>query len=348
MRRIVVLGTGTGVGKTYFTERLIRALADASPDEDVVGIKPIETGLVGTTEEAEGVRAPADDERSGRHRRPSPQSPQPRSRATDAATAADDEPSPRARNEGAMGARDGKTPGTQHGAREKRGATVNTTGARDRPTSGEGSRGATSTVAKANPDAGSARIVGPPPKGSDAWSLERVSRGTPIRPHPLLAFAEPVSAHLAARRERARISVAKVARALTLHATTLRGWQVIETAGGAFSPLGPNETNFDLALALDPSIWVVVAPDALGVLHDVRATLLAMRACGREPDHLVLCAAREHDASGGTNAAELPRVGLPKLAAILGRDDDSRSLAPLIRRLFATPTSPRARPKRKR
>jgi dethiobiotin synthase len=229
MRRVVILGTGTGVGKSYVARRLIAALA-AQTTDDVVGIKAVETGI-----------------------------------------------SP-----------------------------------------------------KANPRSG-------PPTRSDAFALESVSRGTPIRPHPLRAFAEPVSPHLAARLAKSRLAVEDLARAMTLHATTIRGWQILETAGGAFSPLNAKECNVDLARALDPSIWVVVAPDALGVLHDVRAALLALRAIGREPDYLVLSAARRRDASEGTNAAELPRVGLPKPVAVLRRGDDGvEALAPLVRKLLAT------------
>ena len=224
MRRIVVLGTGTNVGKTHVATRLVRALCGALPQHDVVGIKPIETGV-------------------------------------------------------------------------RRGA------------------------------------GGCPPAGTDAAALEAVSRGTPIRPHPVAAFADAVSAHLAARRERRTISVSRIAKELTLHGATIRGWQIVETAGAVFSPLTTHKTNLDLAQALEPAIWILVAPDALGVLHDVRATLLAMRASARAPDYLVLSAAREPDASVGTNGAELARVGLPKPIAILGRNAGDAALAPLVRAL---------------
>ncbi|HEX3597731.1 MAG TPA: dethiobiotin synthase [Polyangiaceae bacterium] len=243
VRRVVILGTGTAVGKTYFAQRLIEALVSTT-QLDVIGIKAIETGFT----------------------RPYP---------------------------------------TPRDSERRR--------------------------AKGSPE-------GAPPAASDAERLERVSRGTPMRPHPVCVFAAPVSPHLAARREHASLRTSTIARAIALHATTIRGWQIVETAGGVFSPLNARETNFDLARRLDPSIWVVIAPDSLGVLHDVRATLLAMRASGRAPDHLVLCAARGIDASTGTNAAELPRVGLPKPIAILGRDGSPGSLGPLVRKLLARRT----------
>ncbi|HET9959016.1 MAG TPA: dethiobiotin synthase, partial [Polyangiaceae bacterium] len=42
---VAILGTGTGVGKTYFTSALARAMASAHPDAIVAALKPIETGL---------------------------------------------------------------------------------------------------------------------------------------------------------------------------------------------------------------------------------------------------------------------------------------------------------------
>jgi dethiobiotin synthetase len=93
---------------------------------------------------------------------------------------------------------------------------------------------------------------------------------------------------------------------------------VVETAGGALSPLSDTETNLDLARALEPAELVLVAPDALGVLHDVRATWTAMRALLREPDQLVLCRARPPDASTGTNAAELERLGFGSVRDLAG------------------------------
>lgn len=226
MRRIVVLGTGTGVGKTHVTEALARALQVAGVH--VQASKPVETGI------------------------------RPRSSA--------------------------------------------------------------------------------PPPGSDAERLERASSIRPLRPHPRYAFPRPVSPHLEAARlgKPIRIAAIRAWVGQALHDTTLPMWQLIETAGGVFSPLSPRLTNFDLAAALDPAVWILVAPDALGVLHDVRATLLAMRTRGRTPDHLVLTASRPRDASTGQNAAELFRVGLPRPSAVLSRSARTNAaLSPLVRALLA-------------
>jgi dethiobiotin synthetase len=232
MRRIVILGTGTGVGKTFFTASLARALTAASPGLRLAAVKPIETGVARSRSKTEG-----------------------------------------------------------------------------------------------------------PAPGTDAASLEEVSTAPPYRPHPACAFADGVSAHLAARRAGRRVSPSAILGWLesnASHDTTLPvTHELIETAGGAFSPIGPRETNLDLAVALGPAVWILVAPDALGVLHDIRATLLAMTAVARAPDYLVLSAARAPDASSGTNAAELRRVGLPAPAVVLPRNGaTTRAFAPLVRALL--------------
>jgi dethiobiotin synthetase len=226
MPRVLILGTGTAVGKTHVTVALARALTDGAAA--VLARKPVETGV------------------------PAPQPP------------------------------------------------------RQRPSARRGDK-ATST---------------------DAAMLDAASTAPSALPHPFIALIEPVSPHLAARREGRRIALAPIVRTLDreLYATTrsVMSWQLVETAGGLFSPLSIRQTNLDLARALDPAIWVLVAHDGLGVLHDVRATLLALDAVARRrPDFLVLSAARTPDASTGTNAAELARLGLPRPVAILSRAGDA-------------------------
>lgn len=163
-----------------------------------------------------------------------------------------------------------------------------------------------------------------PPRGSDAWTLERASAAPHPRPHPLHLLPEPVSPHLAARSSGIRLSLPPIARWVdTLHYDIC----LVETAGGALSPLSRGLVNLDLAAALAPAVWVLVAPDALGVLHDVRATWIAATSGWRAPDYLVLSAARFPDRSTGTNSLELPRVGLPRPIATLPRG--CQSPAPL-------------------
>ena len=177
--------------------------------------------------------------------------------------------------------------------------------------------------------------------GSDAEALSQASSSLLAINQSLYAFKEPVSPHLAARGADVEIAIPaivdwvcsaerRMARRVSSHMAT---WTVIETAGGVFSPLSERETNFELALALEPAAWIVVAPDALGVLHDVSATLHAMRARRREPDHVVLSAAREPDASTGTNARELSALGIVVPSATLQRNDD-RGIHVLVQRLL--------------
>jgi dethiobiotin synthetase len=167
--------------------------------------------------------------------------------------------------------------------------------------------------------------------GSDASALaEAGSLHVTTHSRPLYGLAKPISPHLAAREVGVEIQIENIARWVTeaenavtlLVASHTPIWRVIESAGGVFSPLSAGATNLDLARALEPAIWIVVAGDSLGVLHEVTATLQAMRAVGRSPDHVVLSAAREPDASTGTNARELHALGIVRPSAVLQRDDD--------------------------
>ncbi len=179
---------------------------------------------------------------------------------------------------------------------------------------------------------------------TDADALGSAGSVHPKGPHPLYAFRDAVSPHLAARIEGRQIDIRRVSQwvseterdmALLIPSHMAISWSVVETAGGVFSPLGADASNFDLAKALDPAIWILVAADALGVLHDVSATLQAMRASGRAPDHLVLCGARAPDASTGSNATELETLGIATPSAVLARDDDS-GITQLVDRLLAS------------
>jgi dethiobiotin synthetase len=165
------------------------------------------------------------------------------------------------------------------------------------------------------------------PGSSDAELLAAACGHAP--PPSPYRFEPPISPHLAARLS-GRVLTAELIRDHALDA--LRDmpcnapcFGVIETAGGLFSPLAPGVTNWDVARALDPALWILIAPDSLGVLHDVTASLEAARARGRSPDLVALSAARPSDASTGTNAAELTRLGIVTPAATLTRGDGDLS-----------------------
>ncbi len=165
-------------------------------------------------------------------------------------------------------------------------------------------------------------------EGSDAALLASASSSTPA--DPPFVFPDPVSPHLAARRTGRAIDVAVVLEHVKQHETRLENrvtshvtsFLIVETAGGCLTPLAPGVVNRDLATALDPATWILVAPDSLGVLHDVSATLGALAMRGRLPDRVVLSEARERDASTGTNAAELRELGIAAPVAVAARGDE--------------------------
>lgn len=159
---------------------------------------------------------------------------------------------------------------------------------------------------------------------SDASRLsEAAGRGAA----PLHGFADPVSPHLAARRARVRVDVAAIVRWVAGQACSVT---LVETAGGALSPLSDEAVQADLAAALAPARAVLVATDRLGVLHDVAATLEACRRRGVDPV-VVLSAPTVPDASTGTNAGELEGLGIATVSAVFPRcgaqDDRSRGAA---------------------
>jgi dethiobiotin synthetase len=138
-----------------------------------------------------------------------------------------------------------------------------------------------------------------------------VSRETspPYRLEPAL------SPHLAALQAGVRIDLGRVRAWVASFAQPV----IVETAGGLFSPLGSGSTNLDLVRALEPAMLILVAPDRLGVLHDVTASVGYARALGRPVDAVVLCAAAEPDASTGSNGIELERLGIARVAPAFPR-----------------------------
>lgn len=157
----------------------------------------------------------------------------------------------------------------------------------------------------------------------DAERIARAAEHAPV--YSPWRFTRPVSPHLAAREEGKLIELSSVtawvaeAQARSSAAVTL-----VETAGGLLSPLAPGVTNLELATALEPSHWILIAPDALGVLHDVTATL---RALPRAPDAVMLSAARPPDASTGSNATELEQLGITRVLSVLGERASAEPVA---------------------
>ncbi len=146
--------------------------------------------------------------------------------------------------------------------------------------------------------------------GGDTGALSRAGTTLPAR----YSFAEPISPHLAAQRHDQTIDLAEIVALANQYSPDL-----IETAGGLFSPLFVGITNLDLVLQLAPARVLLVAPDRLGVLHDLGATIRAASAAGLKADAVVLSEPEVRDASTTTNARELESVvGIP-VAAVFPR-----------------------------
>jgi dethiobiotin synthase len=83
---------------------------------------------------------------------------------------------------------------------------------------------------------------------------------------------------------------------------------LIEGAGGLLSPITWEWTVVDVARALGATALVVGA-DRLGVINHAQLTLSALELAGLEVTGLVLTAPETPDASTGTNAAAIARLG---------------------------------------
>jgi len=110
---------------------------------------------------------------------------------------------------------------------------------------------------------------------------------------PLYAFPAPESPHSAARRAGSRIELSPICEWVTRHS---RAFTLVETAGGAFTPLQVGTTNADLAVALRADGLIAVCAARLGILHDTGSMLLAL--AGRYPQlqvRAVVVSGADHD-----------------------------------------------------
>jgi dethiobiotin synthetase len=188
-----------------------------------------------------------------------------------------------------------------------------------------------------------------PGSPTDIATLEQASTFHVKRFSPPYMLARAVSPHLAARDEGRTIerhviqAYVDEVRAAAAHGVA------VELAGGLFSPLGPGLNNADVARALAADAVVLVAPDRLGVLHDVAATTRASTALGLSLTGVILVAPEHPDASTGTNAAELAlATDLPVLAVVPRGDVATlalrEDLTALVRGLVTTRRAAAPRP----
>jgi dethiobiotin synthetase len=138
-------------------------------------------------------------------------------------------------------------------------------------------------------------------------------------------FRAPVAPVLAARRERKRVTLANV----LAHVRPLQkrfDAVLVEGAGGLLSPLGQNFDSRDLLTALRATP-MVVCPNRLGAVNQVRLTLEALPQSFRRKARVVLMAPPKPDAATPANAKMLAdffdakRIfRLPWLEKYVGRD----------------------------
>ncbi|MEM6472377.1 MAG: dethiobiotin synthase [Planctomycetota bacterium] len=117
-------------------------------------------------------------------------------------------------------------------------------------------------------------------------------------------FIAPVAPDEAAVREGKRVDIERLLSGVEHwreHCDVL----VVEGAGGLFSPIANTMLNIDLLTSLKPSETLLVAPNRLGVIHDVVATVTAAASREVSIDRLILNSAQTGDASHSSNAKQI-------------------------------------------
>ncbi len=155
----------------------------------------------------------------------------------------------------------------------------------------------------------------------EATDIARLARASSfhVKQEPLRnVFRAPISPHLAARAEGRTIDLAAIRSEITRLAQLVEAL-LVELPGGAFSPLTGDILVAEFARSVRAARVVLVAPDRLGVLHDVGAATRACASVGLPLHGVVLNAPEVSDASTGRNAAELPLVTRAPLLAEIPR-----------------------------
>ncbi len=167
---------------------------------------------------------------------------------------------------------------------------------------------------------------------TDGYLLEQASTFHVKHPLPVIRLARPVSPHVAARAEGVRIDLTAIRVAVESARASAADGVVVELPGGLFSPMTDSELTVDLLAGLAADAVVLVAPDRLGVLHEVLSTTEAARARDIAITHVLLSPTRAPDASSGTNAAELRAfLPIPIIDAAPFGDAAPASVADLVR-----------------
>lgn len=151
--------------------------------------------------------------------------------------------------------------------------------------------------------------------GTGVTDAERLAQASAFHvKHPAVRLRTPVSPHLAARLEGVSVDIPALVAGIQAAREGLDAL-LVEFPGGLFSPVTDELLNVDLITQLRCDHVLLVAPDRLGVLHEVIAT--ARAAMTVDFRALLLVEPSSPDASTGTNAAELQRlVGIPLQLAV--------------------------------
>lgn len=116
-------------------------------------------------------------------------------------------------------------------------------------------------------------------------------------------FRAPLAPLLAARQEKQRVTLREVA--ASVHQAALKfQFVLVEGAGGLLSPLGERFSTRELILSLGAEV-IVVAPNELGAVNQVRLTLEALPRLLAPRARVALVSPRRPDAATRTNAALL-------------------------------------------
>lgn len=289
--RIVVLGTGTAIGKTFVSRALTERLGRWLPEYKIVALKPLESGLSIAAFEDSCVIVGSD--------------------ASDASTlaAASQPPFPPPKPPYFL-----PDPLSPHLSARRSGQLIECSSVlswiRNTENTAPHYNACTCTCSHdIQRNALCSNISHDSALGEQPFNLDRsIGRGEPSGPG---STREPEL--LTSQSESSRLDH----RAPQNFASAIRQVTLIETAGGVFSPLNDHETNFELASHIERSIWILVAPDRLGVLHDLTVTLATMRTRGKVPDLIVLSQPSPEDPSLNTNLDELHRLGIAKVDGVV-------------------------------
>ncbi|MBI2391800.1 MAG: dethiobiotin synthase [Deltaproteobacteria bacterium] len=121
---------------------------------------------------------------------------------------------------------------------------------------------------------------------------------------PGVGLRTPVAPNVAARLEGVVLDPAALRREAVERAARV-DVLVVEPPGGLYSPLTDELTAADWLRDLEPARLLLVAPNRLGVLHDVEACRRALRADGLAMDAVVLTGGSAADPAVATNDREL-------------------------------------------